>query len=133
MGFRPFFLLAAASTALVVPLWVLVFGGTLTLRSHLSPVAWHAHEMIFGFTGAVLAGFVLTAARTWTKLPTAHGAPLGALVALWLLGRGLSLAGAFVAAVARRGGQRGLPPPGRAWSWRGRSSGRGAGATRPSR
>ena len=96
MGFRPFFLLAAVSATLAVPLWVFFFEGTLTLRSHLSPVAWHAHEMVFGYTGAVLAGFVLTAARTWTKLPTAHGATLGALVALWLLGRALSLAGASV-------------------------------------
>lgn len=51
---------------------------------------WHAHEMLFGFSVAVIAGFLLTAARNWTGLPTPSGKALGVLVGLWLAPRILS-------------------------------------------
>lgn len=50
-------------------------------------MVWHGHEMLFGFTGAAIAGFLLTAVPNWTGLPTPRGAALGGLVALWLAGR----------------------------------------------
>jgi uncharacterized protein involved in response to NO len=53
--------------------------------------AWHGHEMLFGFTLAVIAGFLFTAARNWTQRPTPRGATLAAIVALWLLARILVL------------------------------------------
>lgn len=87
LGFRPFFLLAGLFGTFIVPLWLLVFAGKVTLPTHLWPTAWHAHEMVFGFAVAVLAGFLLTAVRNWTSQPTPSGAPLAALVALWMLGR----------------------------------------------
>jgi uncharacterized protein involved in response to NO len=87
-GFRPFFLIAATLAMALVPLWVLVLGGWLpTTTQYLMPMGWHAHEMVFGYAGAVVAGFLLTAARNWTQRETATGGALYALAALWLLGR----------------------------------------------
>ncbi len=86
-GFRPFFLLAALFAASMLPLWLLVLFGGAERASYLDPVHWHAHEMIFGFTVAVIAGFLLTAVGNWTKRETLVGAPLSALSALWIAGR----------------------------------------------
>jgi uncharacterized protein involved in response to NO len=81
-GFRPFFFFGAIWSALVVPLWLASYfhGGSLTRE-------WHIHEMIFGFLGAVIAGFLTTAVPNWTGRMPVVGAPLGGLVALWVLGR----------------------------------------------
>lgn len=87
LGFRPFFLLAGIFATLAVPLWLCVYAGDVRLATTLPPSAWHSHEMIFGLVGAVLAGFLLTAARNWTSIPTLSGAPLAALALLWLAGR----------------------------------------------
>lgn len=99
LGFRPFYLLAAAFAVLVVPAWVLVLAGWLT--PPIPGLWWHAHEMLFGFAVAVIVGFLLTAGRNWTGLPTPAGRPLAALAALWLAGRLAMIAdeGALVAAI----------------------------------
>ena len=85
LGFRPFYLLAAAFAASAVPAWMLAYLGLLPQ----GPVdlLWHTHEMVFGFAVAVVAGFLLTAIQTWTGLPTPKGRSLQALVLLWLAGR----------------------------------------------
>lgn len=98
LGFRPFYLGAALFASLAVPAWVAAYHGWYVPGSHLPGSAWHAHEMLFGFAAAVMTGFLLTAARNWTGLPTASGAGLGALVALWCAGRVLNLAGPDVLA-----------------------------------
>ncbi len=87
LGFRPFFLLAAVSAALLVPLWIAVLTGALPLEPILPAMIWHGHEMVFGFAAAVIVGFLLTAAHNWTGLSTPSGWPLAALVVLWLAGR----------------------------------------------
>lgn len=86
-GFRPFFLLAAAWAVAIVPLWLFVQEGYVPLGAYLVPTDWHAHEMVFGFAAAVIAGFLLTAASNWTKRATATGPLLAALCALWIAGR----------------------------------------------
>jgi len=86
LGFRPFYLLAGAYAALAVPLWGLQYAGWLPGAN----IAWHAHEMIFGYAFAVIAGFLLTAVRVWTGRPTPAGAALAGIVALWLLARALA-------------------------------------------
>jgi uncharacterized protein involved in response to NO len=86
-GFRPFFLLAAAFASAIVPLWLLVLAGAAQPGQYLAPTLWHAHEMVFGFTVAVIAGFLLTAVGNWTKRETLVGTPLLALAALWVAGR----------------------------------------------
>lgn len=86
LGFRPFYLLAGAFAAVSAPLWAFEFAGWLPW-SYLSDPLWHAHEMLFGFTLAVMAGFLLTAGRNWAARPTATGVPLALLALLWVGGR----------------------------------------------
>jgi uncharacterized protein involved in response to NO len=86
-GFRPFFLLGAGFAALAVPLWLLALRGGLQPGGSFGAMQWHAHEMLFGFTGAIIAGFLLTAVSNWTGRETAIGWPLAALAALWTSGR----------------------------------------------
>ena len=87
LGFRPLYLLAGAYAAAAVPLWALQYRGVLPAAHPL----WHAHEMLFGYAFAVIAGFLLTAARNWTGRPTPSGAALGAIAALWLAARLVAL------------------------------------------
>lgn len=86
-GFRPFFLLAALWAVVAVIVWLPQYFGELTLTNGFSPLDWHAHEALFGYGGAVVAGFLLTAVPNWTGRPPLRGLKLLALVALWLLGR----------------------------------------------
>jgi len=86
-GFRPFFLLAALHAVVMMPLWVLALRGTVSPGAYFGGTFWHAHEMLFGFALAVIAGFLLTAIGNWTQKETAVGGLLAALVALWLGGR----------------------------------------------
>jgi uncharacterized protein involved in response to NO len=86
-GFRPFFLLAALWAGVALPLWLIVYRGMLSVGTYVAPMYWHAHEMVFGYAIAVVAGFLLTAAGNWTHRETLVGAPLFALSALWVLGR----------------------------------------------
>lgn len=86
-GFRPFFLGGAVWAVIALTLWLTALAGGITLPSLFDPLAWHRHEMLFGFVGAVIAGFLLTAIPNWTgRLPIA-GSPLAALVGLWLAAR----------------------------------------------
>lgn len=85
LGFRPLYLLAAAFAAVSVPAWIASYYGV--AGPFQVGLAWHAHEMLFGFVVAVVVGFLYTAGRTWTGLWTPHGAQLGAIVALWIAGR----------------------------------------------
>ncbi len=93
LGFRPFYLLAGVFAATALPLWVALYLGLVSLGGYPFGAAWHAHEMVFGFATAVIAGFLLTAVRNWTGQQTPTGAPLAALAALWVLARVLALTG----------------------------------------
>lgn len=90
LGFRPFYLLASSFAALSIALWALQFTGLLTHAYLVGPL-WHAHEMVFGFAQAVIVGFLFTAGRNWTNLPTPTGPKLAALAALWVAARVLVL------------------------------------------
>ena len=90
LGFRPFYLLASVFAALSIGLWALQFAGWLG-RPYLDGPVWHAHEMLFGFTLAVVVGFLFTAGRNWSGRPTPTGLSLMALAALWVAGRVLVL------------------------------------------
>lgn len=86
-GFRPFFLGGAIWALVVVVLWVCNLSGEVALPTRFEPLAWHRHEMLFGYLGAVIAGFLMTAIPNWTgRLPLA-GAPLAGLAGLWLTAR----------------------------------------------
>jgi len=83
LGFRPLYLLAGLYASLGVPLWAAQYLGWLPAAHPL----WHAHEMLFGYTFAVIAGFLLTAVRNWTGLPTPSGLPLAGIALVWLSAR----------------------------------------------
>lgn len=87
LAFRPFFLLAALFSVVSLLVWLAFWHGNILLRPYGGLIFWHQHEMLFGFAAAVVAGFLLTAVRNWTGLPSVSGGPLLALVLLWLLGR----------------------------------------------
>ena len=97
LGFRPFYFLASVFAALSIPLWALQFSGILG-HTYLAGPLWHAHEMLFGFTLAVIVGFLFTAGRNWSNQPTPTGWKLAALAALWVAGRVLVLTPFAVAA-----------------------------------
>lgn len=97
LGFRPFYLLASVFSALSVLAWAAQFSGYLS-TAYLQGAVWHGHELLFGYTMAVVAGFLLTAVRNWTAQPTPTGRPLMALAGLWVLGRVLVLTPLGVAA-----------------------------------
>ncbi|HVL58537.1 MAG TPA: NnrS family protein [Burkholderiaceae bacterium] len=100
LGFRPFYLLASVFAASSMLVWTAQFSGWLPAAPVRGPVG-HGHEMLFGFTIAVVAGFLLTAVRNWTGQPTPTGASLMGLAALWLAGRLLALTpAALPAAIA---------------------------------
>ncbi|MEK7246147.1 MAG: NnrS family protein [Pseudomonadota bacterium] len=92
-GFRPFFLFAGAYGAIAVAVWLAVlhrlYTGAAPVFPHgtLPPHLWHGHEMLFGYAGAAVAGFFLTAAPSWTGREPVRGLPLGALALVWLAGR----------------------------------------------
>lgn len=127
LGFRPFYLGAAAYGMLAIPLWIAVLLGKVSVNLTVSPVLWHAHEMLFGFAVAVIVGFLLTAGKTWTGLDTPRGGVLASLFGLWLAARLAAVfapypvyawldllllplvAGIFIAVLLRAGGGRNLP------------------------
>ncbi len=86
LGFRPFFLAAGVYAVLLIGMWLAVLRGSI-IAGNLPPLIWHGHEMLFGFSVAVIAGFLLTATRNWTGIRTPSGAPLAGLLLLWLAGR----------------------------------------------
>ena len=91
LGFRPFFLSGALFSIFAVTLWLLIYKGTIGLSPLGGGYWWHIHEMIFGFGGAIIAGFLLTAVQNWTGARGAQGNTLLALFLLWLAGRTILL------------------------------------------
>ena len=88
ISFRPFFILAALIAFINPLVWVLSYLGHLPLPLNLvDPLFWHGHEMLFGFSGALIAGFILTASANWTSSEPYQGNTLMVLSALWVLER----------------------------------------------
>ncbi|MCF6273591.1 MAG: NnrS family protein [Rhodobacteraceae bacterium] len=87
IGFRPFFFAAGLWAAVAMLVWVLYLATGLELPSRMSGVDWHLHELVFGYTSAVIAGFLLTAVPNWTGRMPVMGWPVAALAGLWLAGR----------------------------------------------
>jgi len=79
--FRPFFLGGA------ILLWIPLHAGSLQVRTIADPLVWHAHEMLYGYVPAIVAGFLLTAIPNWTGRLPVCGLPLAGLFLLWLIGR----------------------------------------------
>ncbi len=87
LGFRPFFLLAGVSAIALIVTWLLMWSGVIAPSSHYGFIGWHSHEMLFGYTAAIISGFLLAAVRNWTGALTPDGTPLMMLALLWIAGR----------------------------------------------
>lgn len=87
LGFRPFFLAAGIWAILALAIWLARLRGWLPGDAYYGGTLWHAHEMLFGYATAAIAGFLLTATRNWTGMPTASGTRLAGLILLWAAGR----------------------------------------------
>jgi uncharacterized protein involved in response to NO len=86
-GFRPLFLGAGIWAALAMALWIATVSGAVALPTRFAPIDWHAHELLYGYLPAVMAGFLFTAVPNWTGRLPIVGWPLLALVAIWVGGR----------------------------------------------
>jgi uncharacterized protein involved in response to NO len=91
LGFRPFFLMAGIGAVGLMAAWLGTWGSGPGFDGYYGPLGWHSHEMLFGYTTAVIAGFLLTAVRNWTGIDTLRGPALGALAGVWLAARLLAL------------------------------------------
>jgi len=88
--FRSYFLLAMLASVIALSLWLAhLMGSSVITSGGLSGVVWHTHEMLFGFAATVAVGFLLTAAQTWTGLPSIKGKGVFYLVMLWCIARAL--------------------------------------------
>ena len=87
IGFRPFFLGGAAWAAAAMVIWIGMLAGWWLVAGDYGAIAWHAHEFLFGYVGAVMTGFLLTVVPNWTGRLPVRGRPLLALFLLWLAGR----------------------------------------------
>jgi uncharacterized protein involved in response to NO len=97
-GFRPFFLGAGVWALAAVAIWLAAFRGLVSIPTAFDPVAWHVHEMIFGFVAAAIAGFLLTAIPNWTGRMPIRGVALAGLFGLWVIGRIAVLASGLIGA-----------------------------------
>jgi uncharacterized protein involved in response to NO len=86
-GFRPFFLSAGLFAVVAMAGWIAALAGGWHIGGDYGALNWHAHEMLFGYTSAALAGYMLTAIPNWTGRLPVSGPQLLGLVALWLTGR----------------------------------------------
>jgi uncharacterized protein involved in response to NO len=94
LGFRPFFLGAGAFAIVSIAFWAVIYLSRFTLPLvNITPSQWHAHEMIYGYSLAVIAGFLLTAVKNWTGIPTLGRQGLIILFSCWLAVRLLWLTG----------------------------------------
>ncbi|MBL4661486.1 MAG: NnrS family protein [Alcanivoracaceae bacterium] len=89
LGFRPFFLVATVFAFFAMFAWVAVYLFSIQLSSfsYFPMIIWHAHEMVFAYSMAVVAGFLLTAIKNWTGKQTVNGFGLMLLVTIWIVGR----------------------------------------------
>jgi uncharacterized protein involved in response to NO len=88
LSFRLFFSAAALFAVVTMVLWAFVFTGHTDIDAQvLNPLYWHGHEMIYGYALAVVAGFLLTAVKTWTGVMMPHGYKLLGIFICWLLAR----------------------------------------------
>ena len=87
LGFRPFFVCAGLAAVAVMTVWLLGYTKRNPLLTYYGSSGWHAHEMLFGYMVAVIAGFLSTMGRNEGGAPSLRGMPLVALVMLWAAGR----------------------------------------------
>jgi uncharacterized protein involved in response to NO len=102
LGFRPLYLAGVSWAVVAVAIWIFA---PQWLRPPLEGVAWHAHEMLWGFVATIAVGFLMTAGANWTGLNPLWGRPLALACVLWVLARIGFLAGGDVPFFAATGAE----------------------------
>ena len=87
LAFRPFFFGGALFSIVALSAWGSFLLGGWPMAFYTNPFWWHTHEMLFGFGGAIIVGFLLTAVQTWTGILGVRGWQLAFLFLLWLAAR----------------------------------------------
>jgi uncharacterized protein involved in response to NO len=86
-AFRPFFLLVSVYAVFAIGGWALHQWGLWSWRGSIPAYVRHGHEMMFGYAGGAIAGFLLTAVATWTSRPAVSAVPLMGLCIVWIAAR----------------------------------------------
>lgn len=84
LGFRPLYLAGVSWALVAIALWIFA---PQALTGPLQGIAWHAHEMLWGFIATIAVGFLMTAGSNWTGINPLQGRALGAVCSLWLVAR----------------------------------------------
>ncbi|TGK81402.1 NnrS family protein [Leptospira noumeaensis] len=86
-AFRPFFWFGSIYGILVIGFWLLVLSSAVTNPIQINSIHWHSYEMVFGFSKAIVLGFLFTAVQNWTNSSILKGKNLFFLLLFWALGR----------------------------------------------
>lgn len=86
-GFRLFFFFSLLYGAMIIPVWIAFLQGIWVYQGGFGLVDWHIHEMLYGYIGAVICGFLFTAIPNWTGRDPVRGMPLALLGIIWIAGR----------------------------------------------
>lgn len=94
LGFRPLYIAGGLWALVSMGIWI--FFPNL-IKVPFSGLAWHAHELLWGFIATIAVAFLLTASATWTGFNPLKGKALAAVTLLWVIARGGYLAGGTTA------------------------------------
>ena len=97
LGFRPLYICGCAWALISVAIWIFA---PAIVPAPFFAVAWHAHEMLWGFIATIAVGFLLTAAATWTGFNPMQGRPLAFIALAWVGARIAYLIGGNTAFIA---------------------------------
>lgn len=86
-AFRPFFWFGSVYGILVIGIWLLVLSNAIANPIQINSIHWHSYEMVFGFSKAIVLGFLFTAVQNWTNSSILKGKNLFFLLLFWTLGR----------------------------------------------
>lgn len=84
LAFRPLYLAGVGWALIAIALWI--YAPTV-LTAPLGGIAWHAHEMLWGFIATIALAFLMTAGASWTGINPLTGKLLALACALWVVAR----------------------------------------------
>ena len=94
LAFRPLYLAGVTWALVAIAIWIYA---PQALTGPLQGIAWHAHEMLWGFIATIAVGFLMTAGSNWTGINPLQGRALAVASVLWLVARVGYLAGSPLA------------------------------------
>lgn len=84
LAFRPLYLAGTSWALVAIALWIYTPG---LLTAPLGGLAWHAHEMLWGFIATIAFAFMMTAGANWTGITPMAGKVLALACVLWVVAR----------------------------------------------